>query len=75
VEAVVSRLLRFLLVLPVAAVQFVFVAVFLTLLCTLAAAWSAARTIQAGLRTPVRLWHIPTGIAAIEQHLAEETPW
>lgn len=67
-----TRALRLLLVLPLAVAQFILVAAFLTLLCVLAAAWSAARTIHAGLRTPIRLWHIPTGVAAIEQALAEE---
>lgn len=71
-----TRLLRFLLVLPVAAVQFVLVAAFLTLLCTLAAAWGAAMTIRAGMRGPLTpTGYARTGIAAIEQHLAEETPW
>ena len=71
-----TRLLRFLLLLPLAVAQFVFVAVFLTVLCVLAAAWSAAMTIRAGMRAPLTAaGYARTGIAAIEQHLTEETPW
>lgn len=68
-----TRLLRLLLVLPLAAVQFILVAAFLTLLCVLAAAWSAALTIRAGMRTPLTATgYARTGITAIEQHLAKE---
>lgn len=68
-----TRALRFLLLLPVAAVQFVFVAVFLTVLCVLAAAWSAAMTIRAGMRGPLTpAGYARAGITAIERALAEE---
>lgn len=68
-----TRLLRLLLVLPVAVAQFVLVAAFLTLLCVLAAAWSAARTIQAAVRGPLTpAGYARAGISAIEQALAEE---
>jgi hypothetical protein len=72
----VTRALRLLLVLPLAALQFVLVAAFLTVLCLLAAAWSAALTIRAAIRGPLTpTGYARAGITAIEQHLAEETPW
>lgn len=68
-----TRLLRLLLVLPLAAAQFILAAAFLTLLCVLAAAWSAAMTIRAGMRGPLTpAGYARTGITAIERALAEE---
>jgi hypothetical protein len=73
VEAVVTRAFRLLLVLPVAAAQFILVALFLTLLCVLAAAWSAALTVRAAIRGPLTpVGYARAGITAIEQALAEE---
>lgn len=68
-----NRLFRLVLVLPVAAAQFVLVATFLTLLCVLAAAWGAALTIRAAIRGPLTpAGYARAGISAIEQALAEE---
>lgn len=68
-----TRALRLLLVLPLAAAQFVLVAAFLTLLCVLAAAWGAALTIRAAIRGPLTpAGYARAGITEIEQALAEE---